>query len=64
MKFNVHAFKVPDRQWIIWIKNDPVDPYLTYFKLYTLNCSLTYALLYAVIWYGGTILNLISAGRI
>jgi hypothetical protein len=24
MKFNVYEFKVPDRQWIVWIKNDPL----------------------------------------
>jgi predicted amidohydrolase len=35
MKFNVYAFKVVDIQWIVGIKNDPVDPYATYFKLYT-----------------------------
>jgi hypothetical protein len=39
MKFNMHAFKVIDIQWIAGIKN---DPYATYFQLYTLNPSLTY----------------------
>jgi hypothetical protein len=42
MKLNMHAFKVFAIQWIVEIKNDPVDPYLTYFQLYTLNYSLTY----------------------
>jgi ATP-binding cassette, subfamily F, member 3 len=42
MKSNVYAFKVIAIQWIVGIKNVPVDPYLTYFQLYTLNGSLTY----------------------
>jgi hypothetical protein len=36
MKFNVYAFKVLAIQWI------EKDPYVTYFKPYTLNPSLTY----------------------
>jgi hypothetical protein len=40
MKLNVHAFKVIAIQWIVGIRNDPVDPYVTCFKLYTLHLSL------------------------
>jgi hypothetical protein len=39
MKFNVYAFKVLAIQWI------EKDPYVTYFKPYTLNPSLTYNIL-------------------
>jgi hypothetical protein len=33
MKLNVYELKVIDRQWVVGIKNDPVDPYVVYFKL-------------------------------
>jgi hypothetical protein len=42
MKLNVYAFKVLAIQWIVRIKNDSIDPYATYFKLYTARLPNTY----------------------